>query len=145
MSLNQLNIPKLLKLSLLIPHNLQFLLLQDLHLRLFKSSHTHHIEHRFHLFVEIECWVLGFHLSGGVLANLLWFEERGGRTINIEVTLHSHLKFWRLICQVLHKGVSLSFEIDSTLNRFWSFDVSSINLILHSLSLLNLMVIKLTC
>ena len=140
MSLNQLNIPQLLKLSLLIPHNLQFFLLQDLHLTLLKSSHTHHIQHRFHFFVEIECRVLGFHLSGGVLPDFLGFEERGGRTIYIEVTLDSHLKFWWLICQVLHKGVSLSFEIDSTLNRFWSFDVPSINLILHPFGLLNLKV-----
>lgn len=118
--LDELSVPYLLVLLLLVLHDPQLLVFEHEHARLLKRLPHEHVQHRLDFRVEVEQFrVLLEDLSALAVFFLghLRLEKGHRRTVQVKLRRHTFFFLRWLICQDLHVFLRLDIHVDAPWDR----------------------------
>ena len=126
LSFNQLGVPHLFVLFLLVLHDGEFGLFEDLHARLLQRLQAEHVEHGLDLGIEIEqlsIVIEDLGLFAVLLCRHLWLEQRYGRSVKVELCGNADFLGRGFVSQILNVFVSLKADVGASLNGLWRGNV----------------------
>lgn len=117
LSFDQLGVPLLFILFLLLVHNAKLRFFENLHSGLLESLEAQHVKHGFNLSIEIEKLSISIEDLSSFAVLFRWhfrLEKRLGRSIQIKLSSDAHLHCRGLVCQVFDILIGLDEQVLST-------------------------------